>query len=42
VRGRRIEDRPIGFVMLATIIAGFWSLCSGSVVLDGIGLLTGT
>lgn len=42
VRGRRIEDRPFGFVMLATIIAGFWSLCSGSVVLDGIALLTGT
>jgi hypothetical protein len=42
LRGRRNEGRPIGFVMLATIIAGFWSLCSGSVVLDGLALLAGT
>jgi hypothetical protein len=41
VRGRRFEDRPIGFVMLATIIAGFWSLCSGRVVLDLIGVIAG-
>ncbi len=41
VRGRRFEDRPVGFVMLATVIAGLWSLCSGRVVLDGIALLTG-
>ncbi len=33
VRGRQIEGRPFHFVMLATIIAGFWSLASGQVVL---------
>ena len=32
VRGRRIERRRIEFVMLATILAGFWSLMSGTVV----------
>ncbi|ACL57759.1 DUF6949 family protein [Methylobacterium nodulans] len=34
VRGRRIERRPIPFVMLATMIACGWSLVSGRVVLD--------
>src|SRR5262245_11478071 len=33
IRGRRLEDRRIGMVMLATVIAGFWSLMSGSVVM---------
>jgi hypothetical protein len=32
IRGRRIEDRRISVVMLATVIAGFWSLMSGTVV----------
>ena len=32
IRGRRIEGRQFQFVMLATIIAGFWSLMSGTVV----------
>jgi hypothetical protein len=32
IRGRRIERRRFQFVMLATIIAGFWSLMSGTVV----------
>ena len=32
IRGRRLEDRRIGMVMLATVIAGFWSLMSGTVV----------
>ena len=32
IRGRRIENRRFQFVMLATIIAGFWSLMSGTVV----------
>src|SRR3984893_2589395 len=31
IRGRRIERRRFQFVMLATIIAGFWSLMSGTV-----------
>lgn len=32
VRGRRIERRRFEFVMLGTIIAGLWSLLSGTVV----------
>jgi hypothetical protein len=32
LRGRRIERRRAEFVMLATIIAGLWSLMSGTVV----------
>ena len=32
IRGRRIERRRFEFVMLATVIAGFWSLMSGTVV----------
>ena len=32
IRGRRIEGRQFQFVMMATIIAGFWSLMSGTVV----------
>jgi O-antigen/teichoic acid export membrane protein len=32
IRGRRIENRRFEFVMIATIIAGIWSLMSGTVV----------
>jgi hypothetical protein len=32
IRGRRIEARRFEFVMMATILAGFWSLMSGTVV----------
>ena len=32
LRGRRVERRPVEFVMMATVIAGLWSLMSGSVV----------
>jgi len=32
VRARMIENRRFEFVMLATVLAGFWSLMSGSVV----------
>jgi hypothetical protein len=32
LRGRRIERRPAEFVMMATVIAGLWSLMSGTVV----------
>lgn len=42
IRGRRIERRPIPFVMLATIIAGFWSLMSGRLVLDAAHYLVGS
>lgn len=30
VRGRRIENRRFEFVMLATVLAGFWSMMSGT------------
>jgi hypothetical protein len=36
VRGRRIEHRRFEFVMIATIIAGIWSLMSGTVVVMAI------
>ncbi|KAB1074474.1 DUF6949 family protein [Methylobacterium planeticum] len=41
VRGRRIEGRPIPFVMLATIIACGWGLLSGRIALDLAALLVG-
>jgi hypothetical protein len=34
IRGRRLEARPLAFVMLATMVACGWSLLSGRVVLD--------
>lgn len=43
IRGRRLEHRPFLFAMLATILAGFWSLMSGTVVvmaLEAAGLFT--
>jgi len=30
IRGRRIEGRRFELVMLATVLAGFWSLMSGT------------
>jgi hypothetical protein len=33
IRGRMIEGRRFQFVMVATIIAGLWSLMSGTVVM---------
>ena len=35
LRGQRIEGRRFELVMLATVIAGFWSLMSGTVVMMG-------
>jgi len=32
MRGRRIQSRRFEFVMLATMVAGFWSLLSGTIV----------
>jgi O-antigen/teichoic acid export membrane protein len=32
IRGRRIERRRFEFVMVATVVAGLWSLMSGTVV----------
>jgi hypothetical protein len=42
VRGSRVEQRRIEFVLLAAILAGFWSLMSGTVVvmaLEAVNLL---
>jgi hypothetical protein len=36
IRGRRIERRRFEFVMIATVIAGIWSLMSGTVVVSAI------
>jgi hypothetical protein len=33
LRGRRIEGRRVEVVMVATVIAGLWSLMSGTVVM---------
>lgn len=41
VRGRRIEGRPIPFVMLATVIACGWGLLSGRVALDLAAMIVG-
>lgn len=40
VRGRKIEGRPIQFVILAAMIAATWSLISGLVMLDVVRALT--
>ena len=42
VRGRKIEKRRLEFVMLATVLAGLWSMMSGTffvMVLQAAGLL---
>jgi hypothetical protein len=42
LRGRRIERRRFEFVMMATVLAGFWSLMSGTFVvmtLRAVGVL---
>lgn len=43
LRGRQIERRRMEFVMMATVLAGFWSLMSGTFVvmsLQAVGVLT--
>lgn len=34
IRGRRIEQRPVGWLVASSTIAGMWSLCSGIVILQ--------
>lgn len=34
IRGRIIEDRPIGWLAASAAIAAGWSLCSGIVVIE--------
>ncbi len=36
IRGAEYEHRNIGFVMIATVIAGLWSLASGALVVKTI------
>jgi O-antigen/teichoic acid export membrane protein len=39
IRGVQIENRHFGFVMVATVIAGLWSLASGTLVFKAIATL---
>jgi hypothetical protein len=41
IAGRQLEQRPLPFVMLATIIACIWSLASGRLVLDVTQIIVG-
>ncbi len=41
IRGRRIENRPIGWLVASSTIAGMWSMCSGIMVLNVILILIG-
>ncbi len=41
VRGRLLEDRNIGFVTLATVIAGFWSLFAGTAAIEALRFAAG-
>ena len=34
IRGRRIEGRPIGWLVASSTIAGMWSICSGLLVMQ--------
>ena len=34
IRGRRIEGRPIGWLVASSTIAGMWSVCSGLFVMQ--------
>jgi hypothetical protein len=41
LRGRRLEHRPMPFVMIATMIACGWSLMSGRIAVDLATLVVG-
>lgn len=41
VRGRQYEDRNIGFVTLATVIAGFWALFAGTAAVEALRFAAG-
>lgn len=36
IRGAEYEHRNVGFVMIATVVAGLWSLASGTLVVKTI------
>ena len=42
IRGRRIEGRPIGWLVASSTIAGMWSICSGVVVMQFVLSLAST
>lgn len=41
IRGRRYEKRHIGAVAGATVVAAFWGLACGRILLDGLAYLGG-
>lgn len=41
IRGRRIEGRPLGWLVASSTIAGMWSMCSGIMVINVALLMIG-
>ncbi|WP_428641066.1 DUF6949 family protein [Roseibium sp.] len=41
IRGRRIENRPLGWLVASSTIAGMWSMCSGLFVMNVALILSG-
>ncbi|MCX2722294.1 DUF6949 family protein [Roseibium salinum] len=41
IRGRRIENRPLGWLVASSTIAGMWSMCSGVMVMNVALILLG-
>ncbi|MCV0429109.1 MAG: hypothetical protein K5905_26955 [Roseibium sp.] len=41
IRGRRIENRPLGWLVASSTIAGMWSVCSGIMVMNVALILVG-
>jgi len=41
IRGRRIENRPLGWLVASSTIAGMWSMCSGVMVMNVALILVG-
>ena len=41
IRGRRIENRPLGWLVASSTIAGMWSVCSGIMVMNFVLILVG-
>ncbi|MBN9671067.1 DUF6949 family protein [Roseibium aggregatum] len=41
IRGRRIEKRPLGWLVASSTIAGMWSMCSGVLVMNVVLVVVG-
>lgn len=41
IRGRRLENRPLGWLVASSTIAGMWSMCSGVMVMNVALVLVG-